>query len=216
MSKMETFKRYILFIISLFFSGLGIACTKVASIGVTTISSVANVLSIKFDIISMGNWLIIFNCVLVVGEILVLRRNFKLIQLLQVPLSIIFGYFTDLGTLIVSHIPLENYGAQMAMTIVGVIILGFGVSLAVIANVILNPGEAFVKAIADTLHKDFSNVKIVFDICCVALAALLSLILFLGNIVGIREGTLIAAVFTGLVVKFFTRLLKNPLEKLLK
>ena len=35
------------------------------------------------------------------------------------------------------------------------------------------------------------------------------------NIEGIREGTIIAAVFTGFVVKFFGRLVRKPLGKLL-
>ena len=45
MSKKETAKRYVLFIISLFFSALGVAFTKHGELGVSPISSVANVMS---------------------------------------------------------------------------------------------------------------------------------------------------------------------------
>ena len=51
------------------------------------------------------------------------------------------------------------------------------------------------------------NVKIAFDISCVLLAILLSLVLFDFTIVGTREGTIIAAVCTGMVVKFFQKYL---------
>ena len=51
MSGKETVKRYVLFIISLFFCGLGVAFTKHAELGVSPISSIANVVSIKFDFI---------------------------------------------------------------------------------------------------------------------------------------------------------------------
>ena len=91
MTKKELTKRYLLFIISLFISALGVAITKHGELGVSPISSVANVLSYQFPVLSMGSWLIVWNCVLIVGQILILRKKFELIQLLQVPLSFLFG-----------------------------------------------------------------------------------------------------------------------------
>ena len=216
MNKTELAKRYILFIISLFFAALGVAFTKHGELGVSPISSVANVMSIKFSSVSMGTWLIIWNCVLIVGQIVILRRSFQLIQLLQVPLSFLFGWFTDFGMWLVSFIPASAYFARLIMVIVGVIILGFGISLSVIADVIMNAGEAFVKAVSDKLKKDFGNVKIVFDILCVAFSIVLSLIFFDFKIVGAREGTVIAALLTGVAVKFFRGMLKEPLDRILQ
>lgn len=215
MKKKELVKRYLLFIISLFFAALGVAFAKSAELGISPVSSVANVLSLRFTQISIGNWLIITNCILIVGQILILRRNFQLVQLLQVPLSFLFGWFTDLGMWIVSFIRADAYILRLLMVFVGVIILGFGVSLSVIANVIMNAGEAFVKAIADVTHKNFGNVKIVFDVSYVALSIILSMLLFGGAIVGTREGTIIAALGTGLVVKFFAKRLTEPLNRYL-
>ncbi|MBQ7821722.1 MAG: YitT family protein [Clostridia bacterium] len=215
MKKTEIAKRYILFIISLFVSGVGVAFTKTGALGVSPISSVANVLSLRFTDITIGNWLIITNCLMVLGQILILRKSFKPIQLLQIPLSFLFGYFTDIGMIIAGIVPVNSYPMQLVMVVSGVVILGFGIALAVIANVIMNAGEAFVKAIADTLHKNFGNVKVVFDISYVAFSIVLSMLLFNGSIEGTREGTLIAAVCTGFTVKFFTKLLKKRLNKLL-
>lgn len=215
MSKAETAKRYVLFIISLFFSALGVAFTKRGELGVSPISSVANVLSCKFDALSLGTWLIIWNCILIAGQIIILRRKFQPIQLLQVPLSFLFGWFTDLGMMIVSHIPADSYIVRLVMVIIGIVILAFGIALSVIANVIMNSGEAFVKAISDTIHKEFGNVKIVFDISCVVTALILSLIFFNFTIVGTREGTIISALLTGVVVKFFCGKLNRPVNTLL-
>ena len=214
MSKKELIKRYILFVISLFFSGVGVAFTKCGELGVSPISSVANVLSIRFEALSIGTWLIITNIALLIGQIALLRRAFKPVQLLQIPLSLLFGYFTDIGMWIAGFIPVESYPMQLVMVVSGVLILGFGIALSVTANVIMNSGEAFVKALADTLRKDFGSVKVAFDISFVALSVLLSLLLC-GGIVGTREGTLIAAVGTGFAVKLFTRLVRAPLERLL-
>lgn len=215
MSKKEIAKRYILFIVSLFFSALGVAFTKRGELGVSPISSVANVMNCRFDALSLGTWLIIWNCILIVGQIIILRKKFQPIQLLQVPLSFLFGWFTDLGMAIVSHIPAEVYVMRLVMVIIGIVILAFGIALSVIANVIMNSGEAFVKAISDTIHKEFGNVKIAFDISCVAAAFMLSLIFFNFTIVGMREGTVISAFLTGVVVNFFRGKLSSPVNALL-
>ena len=98
----DTIQRYLLFIIGLFFSALGVAITKKGELGVSPISSVANVMSIRLPQLSLGYWLIIWNCVLILGQILLLRRKFQWIQLLQVPLSFLFGWFTDFGVWLIS------------------------------------------------------------------------------------------------------------------
>lgn len=215
MSKKELAKRYILFVISLFFCGVGIAFTKHAELGVSPISSLANVISIKFDFISFGNWLIVSNLVLLLGQIILLRRNFKLIQLVQIPLSFIFGYFTDFGMWMIKDIPNENYIVRLILVFAGIIFIGFGISLGVIADVVLNSGEAFVKALADVTKKDFGTVKIIFDVSWVLFSMALSLLLFDGKLLGIREGTVISAVFVGVTVKLFKPLLQSPLTKIL-
>ena len=108
----------------------------------------------------------------------------------------------------------KNYIVQILLVLAGTVVLGFGISLAVTANVILNSGEAFVKALSDTIHKEFGNVKIVFDISCVAMAVILSF-LFFQRLEGTREGTIIAALCTGFVVKFFSKYTAPPIERFL-
>lgn len=215
MSTKEIAKRYTLFIFSLFFAAIGVAVTKHGELGVSPISSVANVLSCKYTALSLGWWLIIWNCVLILGQIVIRRKEFELVQLLQIPLSFLFGYFTDFGMWCVSFIPADVYIVRLLCVIGGVVILGFGISLAVIANVIMNSGEAFVKAVSDKSGKEFGNIKIAFDVICVILSLLLSVVFFQGEIVGTREGTVISALLTGVVVKLFTKVLKTPVEKIL-
>ena len=215
MSKKETIKRYILFILCLFFMGIGVALTKHGELGVSPISSVANVVSIKFTFLSFGTWLTISNCVLLLGQVLLLRKNFQSIQLLQIPLSFLFGYFTDFGLYLANFIPNDIYIVKLSLVISGIIILGFGITLGVIANVILNSGEAFVKALSDVIHKEFSNVKIAFDVSWVAFSIVLSLIFFGGELVGTREGTILSAVFTGVAVKLWFKLIKKPIERII-
>lgn len=215
MKPKEICKRYGLFVLSLWFSALGVAFTKCGSLGVSPVSSVANVLSLRFSALSMGDWLILWSVLLILGQIAVLRRRYQLIQLLQLPMAFLFGWFTDVGMLIAGLVPVNNYPMQLVMVVLGIVILGFGVALSVIANVMFNAGEGFVKALSDVTEKNFGDVKIAFDIFSVSLSVVLSLILFRGKVVGLREGTLIASICTGLAVKFFTKRLKTPLDQVL-
>lgn len=211
MDKKEIAKRYGLLVIGLFFAALGVALTKRGELGVSPISSVANVLSYQFTDLTLSSWLILWNCVLILGQILLLRRNFQPIQFLQLPLSFLFGWFTDFGMWLVSFLPVQVYAVRLLMVLAGTVVLGFGITLSVIADQIMNSGEAFVKAISDVTHQEFGTIKVVFDISCVLIALILSLLFFEGAIVGTREGTIIAALCTGFVVKFFSRRLTAPL-----
>lgn len=216
MKKKELVLRYLLLIVGLLFSAFGVALAKQAELGVTPISSVANVMSYKFTSLSMGSWLIIWNCALIAGQIIVLRKNFWIIQLLQIPLSFLFGWFTDLGLWCVSAVPNDIYILQIVMVLAGIVVLAFGISLSVAAGVIMNSGEAFVKAISDVSGRNFGNVKILFDVCCVLASVILSLLFFDLRIIGTREGTVISAVLTGFVVKFFNKKLSGTIQAFLK
>lgn len=211
MDKKEIAKRYGLLVLGLFFAALGVAFTKRGELGVSPISSVANVMSYQFTDLTLGSWLILWNCVLILGQILLLRRKFQPIQFLQIPLSFLFGWFTDFGMWLISFLPAQFYAARLVMVLVGTIVLGFGITLSVIADQIMNSGEAFVKAISDVTQKEFGSIKVGFDVSCVVIALVLSLFFFEGSIVGTREGTIIAALCTGFVVKFFSRRLTEPL-----
>lgn len=215
MKRNELIKRYGLFVISLFFSALGVAFTKCGSLGVSPVSSVANVLSLRFTALSMGDWLIVWSVLLILGQIAVLRKRYQLIQLLQLPMAFLFGWFTDVGMVIAGVVPVNSYSMQLVMVAIGIVILGFGVALSVIANVMFNAGEGFVKALSDVTEKNFGDVKIAFDIFSVTLSVVLSLILFGGRVVGLREGTVLASVCTGLAVKFFTKRLQKSLDQVL-
>ena len=197
--------RIVFLVTGLFISGVGVAITKRGMLGVSPISSVANIISIKFTVLSFGTWLFLWNCILILGQIVILRKDFKLFQLLQIPLSVLFGWFTDIGVWIGDFIPNESYIVRLGLVLLGTVILGFGIAVTVNADLIMNSGEAFVKAIADKWGKIFGNVKIAFDISCVILSIILSLIFFDLSIVGTREGTIIAALLTGMAVKMFQK-----------
>ena len=113
--------------------------------------------------------------------------------------------------LVVAFLPNNGYVLKLLLVVLGSAVIGFGVALGVVANVMLNPPEAFVKVVAGKLNKEFGNIKILLDSSWVALAIVLSLVFFRGQLIGIREGTVIAAFLVGT----FAKLCRKPLEKCL-
>ncbi len=105
---------------------------------------------------------------------------------------------------------------KLFFVLAGSLVLGFGIALGCIADVILNAPEAFIKAISITVKKEFGTIKIVCDICLVILSALLSVMFFKGKLVGIGEGTVISAILVGGFVNIFCRILRRPLTRLLE
>ncbi len=218
----ELVLRYLLFIFSLFVLGLGIASAKRADWGISPVTSFPNVLSLvpATDFLTVGQWLFLWNSLFTVGQIVILRKKFQWIQLLQIPLSLTLGWFTDLWVGLLGHLPLESianqfatYGAKLLLIFFSVFLLALAVCLSVTANVVMNSGEAFVKAIADTWGFKLGTVKTVFDLSCVAIAVVASLLLLRG-IVGVGIGTVVCAVCTGFVVKWLMPRIK-PLDNLL-
>lgn len=203
--KTSFFKRLVLLIFGLFLSALGVALLKKAALGVSPISSAANIVSIAVPNLSLGTWLIIWNCVLILGQLLILRRDFRAVELLQLPLSVLFGLFTDLSMSLLDFVEPGSYIECFVLVVLGTATMALGISLTVIADVIMNSGEALVKAVSDKTGKAFGSMKIAFDACCVALAVALSFILC-GEILEVREGTLVAALLTGVFVNLFGRL----------
>lgn len=215
MSTREKILRYLLLIMGVFFIGLGIAAAKHSDLGTSPISSVANVLSIKFPALTIGTWLMIFNCVMILAQIIILKHNFKPIQLLQFPISLLLGVFTDLNVSLISLIPADIYIVKLLLALLSVLILAFGITLTIISDMVMNVGEAMVDVIAKVTNKSFGGIKVVFDIGCVILSVILSLLFFNFKIAGVREGTIITAVFTGFVIKFFTKRLKSSILKII-
>ncbi len=203
--KTSFFKRLVLLIFGLFLSSLGVALLKKAALGVSPISSAANIVPIAVPDLSLGTWLIIWNCVLILGQLLILRRDFRPVELLQLPLSVLFGLFTDLSMSLLDFVEPGSYIECFVLVVLGTATMALGISLTVIADVIMNSGEALVKAVSDKTGKAFGSMKIAFDACCVALAVALSFILC-GEILEVREGTLVAALLTGVFVNLFGRL----------
>ena len=196
---MEKLKRYLIFLVGLFVNSLGVSLITKANLGTSPISSIPYVLSLNFPF-TLGNFTIFFSIFLIVLQLIILRKNFKLEHILQIPVSIIFGYFIDLTMILFSWVNPEAYIMKIVYLLIGCLILGVGVYMEVLADVVMLPGESFVRAIVLTWKTNFGTTKICFDVSMSVIAAVLSFV-FVGRLAGVREGTVIAALLVGFIAR---------------
>lgn len=148
------------------------------------------------------------HCAFILIQILILRKRYELIQLVQLPVAFLFGYLTDFAVWVLDKVTYETYWQQWLLCIIGILLVAIGVSFEVTANVVTLAGEGVVLAICKVCPVKFGYMKVGFDVTLVVISCILSLV-FLGGLHGVREGTIAAAIFVGLIAKEINRPLKK-------
>ena len=199
-------KRYLLLLVGLSIMAFGVAFSIKASQGTSPISSVPYVVSL-FTPLTVGTATITMHCVFILLQILILRKNYHPIQLMQLPVAFFFGYLTDFGVWAVQGITCNTYWQQWIICLIGILLVAVGVSFEVKAGVVVLAGEGVVLAICKVLPKvKFGYMKVGFDVTLVVIACILSIV-FTGRLQGVREGTVAAALLVGLIAKQLGKLL---------
>lgn len=210
--KTELIKRYIFLLAGLFVNGLGVSFITKAGLGTSPITSIPYTLSLGFTP-TVGMFTLVFNIFLIILQVILLRRNFQLQNLLQLPIIALFSFFIDLTMSLLGFMQPETYAMKVVSLIVGCLILGFGVFMEMVANVAMLLGEATVRAVSDVFSTDFGKTKIAFDSSMTIIAAILSFIMF-KHLDGVREGTIVAAILVGFIARLFKKYI-GGIEKIL-
>lgn len=198
-------KRIILLGLGLAVMAFGIAFSIQGGLGTSPISSVPYVTS-AISGLSVGTTTIIVNSLFILIQIAILRRRYDCFQLLQFPAVIVFGVMIDVAEYVIGGLSCSNYLQQWILCAIGIFLIALGVSMEVTAKLVTTPGEGTVLAICQVLPVKFSNMKVIFDVSLACIAIVLSLV-FLGELVGVREGTVAAALCVGLITKQTNRLM---------
>ena len=199
-------KRYLFLCAGLCIMAFGVAFSIEASLGTSPISSLPYVSSLLTPL-SVGNTTILMHCVFILLQILILRKNYHPVQLMQLPVAFFFGYLTDFGVWAVQGITCNTYWQQWIVCLIGILLVAVGVSFEVKAGVVVLAGEGVVLAICKVLPKvKFGYMKVGFDVTLVVIACILSIV-FTGRLQGVREGTVAAALLVGLIAKQLGKLL---------
>lgn len=197
-------ERLVWFSAGILINSFGIVLITKGALGTSQISSIPYVLSLQLPSISFGMFSFIMNMVYIVLQALLLRRQFKPIQLLQIVVNVVFSASIDVFMAMLSFYAPQQLFTRVLSAIAGCIVLAFGISVEVVPDLIMVPGEGIVAAISKVSGRRFGSVKVMFDVTLILIAALLSW-LFFGNIVGVGVGTLLSAVSVGQFVNLINR-----------
>ena len=203
MLRSQLFRRYAVFFAGLYFCAAGVALVTRAGLGTSPIPSLAYVLTFLFPL-SLGTFTLLTNIVMLGVQAAILRRDFELTQLLQLPATLVFSAGIDLNMYFLRAVPLPNYLSQIAMLLLGCAALGFGVAVEVVADTLILPADGMAKAISQKGGVAFGKAKTGCDVTLVSLAILISL-LAMHHISGVREGTLVAALTVGTCAGWFKK-----------
>ena len=200
--------RYGISTLGLVIIALGVAISIKSNLGIAPPSCPPTILNLKWTGISVGTFTWMMHLVFIAIQALVLRKEFRLRYLMQIPAAFVFGYMCDAAIWLFDAIeaPATNYAVQLVLSLLGVILAAIGIQIEVIGKGWILAGDQIVVVFADVLRRPFGTMKVIFDVIMVAFTAAFSWFAFglltgNGTTVIIREGTLILAFLTGICMR---------------
>jgi uncharacterized membrane protein YczE len=197
MDKKITIPGEVTFVAGLLLVSFAISLMVIAGFGISTISSLPYVLSCIFNQISFGIWNPIFQiCLLCL--LLAITKRFKSGYVISIVLSILFGLIINFFMHAVAGLPTELW-QRLLYFLAGYAIMCVAIALMVGSRIPLMIIDTFINDLTIHFHVTYRRIKTLFDIICVVLSVILSLV-FLGHLAGVGIGTVIMAFITGLGV----------------
>ncbi len=185
--------------IGIYFLGLVILCLGVVlntktNLGVAAINGIPYVLA-NTTSISLGTAVLMMYCLFIAVQWLV-KKRIDLLTLLQLPISYLFGRMVDVINLYVLQFEAGSFIEGIVMLAAAIFLVALGTTLVVSMNLVPNAPDGLVQTIARRWNQSFGKVKLIFDGCCLCIAAIISW-LMLGNIIGLGFGTVCSMALTG-------------------
>lgn len=201
--------RYALFLIGLFVASVGVAFSTKAGLGTSPVSAIPYSVSLINTSLSFGGWLNLLSISQITIQVIILRNNCKYIEvIIQVVLAFLYGYMTNFSCYLINRIEVGSYLVQFLFMILSCFVLAFGIWIQLMANVAMLPGEAMNRAISQVTGQKYENIKILFDILYILVSAVICLI-WIGELQGVREGSVIAAILVGTIIKWYNLLFEK-------
>ena len=205
----QTVRNYALFLIGLFIASMGVALSTKAGLGTSPVAAVPYSISLINHTLTFGWWLNLLSVLQIFVQIILLRRKCKPVEIMiQTILAFVYGYLTDFSCKLIAGIHADTYLMQFVIMLISCLVLGFGIWIQFKGGVAMLPGEAMNRAISEVSGKRYENIKIFFDVLYIVIASVICF-LFIGKPEGVREGSIIAALLIGNIIKLYNRLFER-------
>lgn len=204
-TKKELLTRYCIFLIGLFIASMGVALSTKAALGTSPVASLPYSVSLLSSIFTFGGWLNVLSVIQISIQVILLRSKCNPLEIvIQTILAFAYGYMTDFSCSLIAGITVSSYPAKFICMLLGCIVLAFGIWIQFKGGVAMLPGEAMNRAISTVTGKKYENIKVFFDVFYIVVSAIICFVAF-GKLIGVREGSIIAALAIGNIIKLYNR-----------
>lgn len=204
--------RFAIYLIGLFLTAFGTVITTFSNLGVACVTCLAKTIA-DLSNITLGTSLSLLYIIFVFIQLLILKKEFTILNFLQTLSGIVFGFFTDIILFFININP-SNLAMELTTLILGLFIIAIGVSFTISTNLVPSSPDGLVQIISLKTHKKFGNIKTIFDLTLVILSLSLSLT-FMKSLGSFNVATIISALFLGKFINVVNNLFKNRIEKLI-
>lgn len=207
-TKQQTIARWGFYLLGMVLLALGLTLNTKTGLGASAIVSVPFTVS-QATGWNFGDLTLVVYSLFVVAQFIIKGKNRQWLDVLQIPLSIVFTRFMNLFEGVIPY-KSGNLPADLVLLVVAIIFTGIGAAMTVAMQLIPNPGDGIVGTIARITGKELGFCKNCFDLGCVSLSLIIGLCF--GNVLlGVGLGTLISMVGVGRAIAGFNYLCKRPL-----
>lgn len=154
--------------------------------------------------LSIGSFNIIVNLVFFFAQIAILKKEYQPLQLLQFPISFLFGWFVDFNLKYIwAAVSADIYIVSILFVVLGMAVEAVGINIVLQADVVMTPVDGFYYVLSKKLGKSIGTMRLALD--GVLLVLNLAAILAVSHVWTIREGTIISFAVLGPCIDLFRK-----------
>jgi len=203
-------KKMLVYLFGLFVLALGVSFSAKSNLGLSAVSALPYALGFIWGV-SFGVATVLTHFVYVGSQIFILGKQFKMIYLLQIVFGMLFGTFIDLTSNLLSFESPNLYVYRLLLQFTSISLIAIGLFFVIVPHIVDSTAEGFIRSISIRFNLDFGKVKFIHDIITASSALILGLV-FLPEIVIVREGTILSALLVGPILGLLIKKFKKRVE----
>ena len=207
--KKTVISRWAQYVVGMLVLASGLTLSTKTGLGVSPVISIPFVIAELFSL-NFGNVTLAMYCLFIIAQFIMKSgRSDRIMVILQFPLSLAFTQFINLFSAL-ADIRSDSFAVNLVVLVIAIILTGVGAAMTLNCRLVPNPTDGIVQAIADLMGRDQGFAKNCFDLVCVALTVILSLVM-LGKVVAVGLGTVLAMVGVGRAISLVNHFFKDKM-----
>ena len=159
-----------------------------ASIGVGAYDALSQTIS-NISNVKVGTIGIILNCLCVLGELIILKKEFHFYHILQVPVCLVLGTVVNYVLYSLMMFSLNNYILRVGLLLCAYIFMAIICGGIMALDIVTFPLEGLCMACSKKYNLSFAKIRQGIDIACIFISLIITLLIHMDFVV--REGTVI-------------------------